>query len=68
MRNAWPVVRETRKGWERFKLDGYDRFLMERDSLNDRPWYGRRHIERLCNTQEWAGKFRWVGVAENLLE
>ena len=59
MRNAFPVVRETRKGWERYKLDGYDRFLMERDGLNARPWMGRRHIARLCNTSRWADKFRW---------
>ena len=58
MRNAWPVVRETRKGCERFKLDGYDRFLMERDMMNERSWFGRRHIMRLCNTYRWAEKFR----------
>jgi len=55
---AFRVVRETRKGWERFKLDGYDRFLMERDMMNERPWFGRRHIMRLCNTDRWAKKFR----------
>ena len=38
----------TRKGWERYKLDRYDRFLMERDMLNPRPWMGRRHIARAC--------------------
>jgi hypothetical protein len=53
------VVREKRKGWERFKLGGYDRFLMERDALNERTWYGRRHIERLCFSGRWADKFRW---------
>lgn len=53
------VVRETRKGWERHKLDGYDRFLMGRDMLNERPWYGRRHIMRHCNTYRWAEQFRW---------
>ena len=52
------VVRETRKGWERLKLSGLDRFLMERDMLSKRTWYGHRHIERLCNTSRWADKFR----------
>ena len=56
---AFRVVRETRKGWERFKLDGYDRFLLERDALNERTWMGRSHIVRLCNTQRWADRFKW---------
>jgi len=59
---AFRVVRETRKGWERFKLDGYGRFLMERDALNARPWFGRRHVARLCNTSRWADRFRWESL------
>ena len=56
---AFQVVRETRKGWECFKLSGLDRFLMERDMLNKRTWYGHRHIERLCKQDRWAGNFRF---------
>ena len=56
------VVREQRKGCERFRLNGYDRFLMERDALNKRTWYGRRHIERLCFGGRWAERFRWQGI------
>ena len=61
------VKRDTRKGWDRYKLTGLERFLMERDALNKRTWYGRRHIERLCNTKEWAGKFRWDRVSERFV-
>ena len=64
MRMKYRVVQETRKGWERFKLDGYDRFLMERDMMNERPWFGRRHIMRLCNTYRWAEKFRYRNFFE----
>ena len=61
---AFPIVRETRKGWERYKLDGYDRFLMERDMLNPRPWMGRRHIARACGYRGWASNFRWRGFVD----
>jgi len=59
MYNAWPITRETRKGWERYKLDGYDRFLMERDMMNERPWLCRRPFQRALNTYRWAEKARW---------
>lgn len=58
------VARETRKGWDSHKLSGLDRFLMERDMLNERPWYGRRHIMRYCNTYRWAEKFRWERLTQ----
>ena len=58
MRNAWPIVRETRKGWERFKLDGYDRFLMQRDLMNERMWMCRRPF-LLPLPRDWAEKVRW---------
>ena len=56
---AFKVARETRKGWDCYKLNGYDRFLAGRDMLNERPWLGRRHVARLCNTSRWADRFRW---------
>jgi len=58
MRNAWPIVRETRKGWESYKLDGYDRFLMQRDDMNKRVWMGRRPFQHPL-TRGWAENFRW---------
>jgi hypothetical protein len=59
MRNAWPIVRETRKGWDSLKLDGYDRFLMERDMMNKRMWLGRRPCLRPMSWRGWAEDFRW---------
>ena len=58
MRNAWPIVRETRKGWESLDLDGYDRFLMQRDLMNERMWMCRRPFLRPL-IRGWAEKFRW---------
>lgn len=59
MYNAWPITRETRKGWDRLKLDGYDRFLMQRDMMNKRMWLCRRPYLRTMGCRGWAEGFRW---------